>query len=80
MDIFQVYNAVLTYDTLTKQRNYGKIQEYPEVRDFYCPTCNRHFSSYDHCHKHAEIRKHNISSVFCKDSYKGLPKCQRSSP
>lgn len=75
-----MYYALTTYEEVSKRQNYGKIQFYPEVKDFFCPTCNRHFSSYDHCHRHAEIRNHNISSLFCKYSYKGLPKCRRSSP
>lgn len=79
-DVMQMYYALTTYEEVTKRRNYGKIQFYPEVTDFFCPTCNRHFSSYDHCHRHAEIRNHNISSMFCKYSYKGLPKCRRSIP
>ena len=79
-DVLQMYYALTTYEEVSKRQNYGKIQFYPEVKDFFCPTCNRHFSSYDHCHRHAEIRNHNISSLFCKYSYKGLPKCRRSSP
>lgn len=80
MDFLMLYHAVLTMEEEALTENYGVLESYPEVTDFYCPTCHRHFSSYDHCHRHAESRKHNISSLYCQYSIEGLPRCHRSSP
>ena len=73
------YNAIMNQEEEVKRENYGKMQQYPEVSDFFCPTCGRHFSNYQHCHRHAEVRNHNKSFVFCNYSFKGLPRCHRSS-
>ena len=78
-DMLLFYNAIVSEEEEVKRENYGKIQNYPEVSDFFCPTCGRHFSSYQHCYRHSEVRGHNKSYVFCEYSYKGLPRCHRPS-
>ena len=78
LDVFSLYDGMITVEGDTGKEKYGILQEYPEVTDFVCPTCRRHFSSYDHCHRHAELRNHNRSSIFCEYSLHGLPKCERS--
>ena len=78
-DMMLYYNAIMNQEEEVKRENYGKMQQYPEVSDFFCPTCGRHFSNYQHCHRHAEVRNHNKSFVFCNYSFKGLPRCHRSS-
>ena len=78
LDVFSLYDGIIAVEGDTGKENYGILQEYPEVTDFVCPTCRRHFSSYDHCHRHAELRNHNRSSIFCEYSLHGLPKCERS--
>ena len=80
MDVLLMYHAVTMMEEEARNENYGVLESFPEVADFYCPTCHRRFSTYDHCHRHAAARNHNISSLYCKYSTIGLPKCHRSSP
>ncbi|KAK8808284.1 protein phosphatase [Blastocystis sp. subtype 4] len=80
MDLYLLYRSLTASTDEIIKENYGELQSFPEVTDFYCPTCGRHFSSYDHCHRHSELRNHNKSSIYCQYSFRGLPKCQRSAP
>ena len=80
MDILLYYRAITSLEETSTSGNYGELKQYPEVDDFYCFTCKRHFSSYDHCYQHAKTRKHNKAPLYCEYSYANLPTCQRSSP
>ena len=59
MDLYLLYRSLTASTDEIIKENYGELQSFPEVTDFYCPTCGRHFSSYDHCHRHSELRNHN---------------------
>ena len=38
LDVFSLYDGMITVEGDTGKENYGILQEYPEVTDFVCPT------------------------------------------